>query len=148
MNLLLRRSLLLLLLLLTLVEVDQFGDGHSCRTAAAQYGSTGRSRVHLKPRMLGHSLQGRPLIGRHPQALPNEVHAFGRQSNPEAHVSPANLFVCFKGNVSADHVVQQNAQAPNCRLFAVVATLSDPFGRGVNSCTCNIETTSYNMRQI
>ena len=52
-------------------------------------------------------------------------------------VSVNNLLVRLEGDVPDDHVVQQDPQAPDCCLVAVVLVALDPLWRSVDSRTWN-----------
>ena len=45
----------------------------------------------------------------------------------------ANLFVRLEGDVPDDHVVQEDPQAPDGGLIAVVLVALDPFGWSVDT---------------
>jgi hypothetical protein len=56
-----------------------------------------------------------------------------RQPGPELEVGVANLLVLLERDVAADHVVEEDAEAPDGRRDAVVTAVTDPLGRRVNS---------------
>ena len=90
----------------------------------------------MKPRMREQVLKTRPLIGLNLKTLADQVLTFDGKSDPETKFSPTNLLVRLEGDVPADHVVEEDAHAPDGRLFAVVTTCADPLWRGVHSSTC------------
>lgn len=59
----------------------------------------------------------------------------GRHSEP--HICRADLLVLLEGDVPAHHVVEEDSQAPDGGLLSLVSGASDPFGRSVDSGTCN-----------
>lgn len=48
-----------------------------------------------------------------------------------------DLLVLFKGNISQDHVVQQDAQGPHGHGAAVVAMVTDPLRRAIDTSSWN-----------
>ena len=44
-----------------------------------------------------------------------------------------DLGVGLEGNVTADHVVKQDAKGPNCETISCVPPVFDPFGGCINS---------------
>ena len=56
----------------------------------------------------------------------------------KSHFSVANSFVIFIGNVSTDHVIEEDSQGPDGGLFPMVARASDPLRGSVDSGTCKI----------
>ena len=51
----------------------------------------------------------------------------------------AYLLVTLERNITAHHVVEQDAEGPHRGRLAVVPALLYPLGRGVHSGTCTIE---------
>ena len=56
--------------------------------------------------------------------------------DPGPEMGEADLLVALEGDVPADHVVEQDPQGPDRRLFPVVAGLLDPFRGRVHPGTC------------
>ena len=65
--------------------------------------------------------------------MANKVLALVRQARSEVDLGIADLLILLKGNVSADHVVEENAKGPNGGRVAVIPAVSDPFWWGINS---------------
>ena len=118
-------------------EAHLAGDGHGangCR-GRSRGGRRGRGLHHLRPlqpRVPEEGLEAGPPIGHDLEAFSNKVLAFWGQPRPESEVGSADLLVGLEGDVPADHVVQQDSQAPDGGLFAVVVAMSDPFGGRVD----------------
>ena len=89
--------------------------------------------VCAHPRMLEDVLDGDSIGGSQPQASSNEILALMSQPRSELEVGVADLLVLLEGNISADHVVKKDAEAPDGRGDSVVAAVTDPLGRGVNA---------------
>ena len=58
------------------------------------------------------------------------------QPRSELEVGVADLLVLLEGNVSADHVVEQDAEAPDGGGDSVVTAEADPLRRSVNASSC------------
>ena len=56
---------------------------------------------------------------------------------PELKLCLHNLFVCFKGYVSEDHVVEKDPQTPYGRLVAIILAELNPLRWGINPGACN-----------
>ena len=67
----------------------------------------------------------------------DDVLALVGQAGAESHFGVANGFVVFVGNVSTDHVVEEDSQGPDGGLLPVVAGASDPLRGCIDSRTCN-----------
>ena len=78
-------------------------------------------------------LQTRSLVGLNLKTLANQVLTLDGESNPEPKLCSTDLLVRLEGDVTADHVVEEDAHAPDGRLLAVVTTRANPLGRGVHS---------------
>ena len=89
--------------------------------------------------MLEDLLDGDPVVGPQPQASADQILALVSQSRPEPDVGVADLLVLLEGDVSADHVVEQDAEAPDSGRNSVVAAESDPLRRSVDSSSCKIK---------
>ncbi len=87
----------------------------------------------LKPGVGQEVLETRSLVGLNLKTLANQVLTLDGESNPEPKLCTTDLLVRFEGDVAADHVVEEDAHAPDGGLFAVVATGTNPLGRGVHS---------------
>ncbi len=77
-----------------------------------------------------------PLCRVYPKALGDQVLALWTDVAVEADPRAADLLVRLEGDVAADHVVQEDAQAPDSGLVAVVLVALDPLGRGIHTRTC------------
>lgn len=93
--------------------------------------------IDLNPWMFQNLLQSDPGHRLYLQTLPNKISALVCQVMSEVYLGRADLFVLLEWDVSAHHVVQQDAQTPHCGCWAVVPVQADPFWRGVYSGTCN-----------
>lgn len=61
------------------------------------------------------------------EALANQVLALRRHSSVKVGSGATNLLIILKGDVTADHVVEEDAERPNCSSKAVVQGGRDPF---------------------
>lgn len=77
----------------------------------AEGGGWGHVRVSLAsdPRVSEHVFQWDALVGVVGEALANQVLALGRHSSVKVGRRTAYLLVILKGDVTADHVVKENA---------------------------------------
>jgi len=89
----------------------------------------------IEPRVLKELLQAAAVVLSHGQALIDAILELGAESEfwSECNVGVFDLGIGFEGNVSADHVIQQDAQAPNGQTVPFIASEFDPFWWGVNS---------------
>ena len=72
-------------------------------------------------------------VGRvHSEALPHQILTLWRHPVAEPQLGAADLLVALEGDVTADHVVQEDAQGPDGGQLPVVSVVSDPLGRGVH----------------
>ena len=69
----------------------------------------------------------------HLQALLYEILALWADPVPEVHLSRADLFILLKGDVPANHVIEENSKRPDGGRGAVIAVQPDPLRRGVDS---------------
>jgi len=60
-----------------------------------------------------------------------------RDRSAQSDVSLDYLFIAFKWNVTADHVIQQDTEGPDSGRHGEVTALFDPLRRTVHSRTCN-----------
>ena len=72
------------------------------------------------------------------KAPSNDVLALMSEACAKSHFSVANGFIVFVGDVSTDHVVEEDSQGPDGGLFPVVARASDPLWGSIDSGTCKI----------
>ena len=70
------------------------------------------------------------------EAGADEVLALLGHSVSEAQLGVADVLVPLEGDVAADHVVQEDAEAPHGQGVAVIPATPDPLGRGVHPSTC------------
>ena len=95
--------------------------------------------------MTEHAVQGDPVLRPNPETRPDQVLALGGHRSPEAQLGVADLLVLLEGDVAADHVVEEDAQGPDCQRVAVVSAAADPLWRRVHTGACN---TNIEMRII
>ena len=86
--------------------------------------------------MLEDLLDGDSVVGPQPEASANQILALVGQTSSELDVGVADLLVLLEGNVSADHVVEQDAEAPDGGGDSVVTAEADPLRRSVNASSC------------
>jgi len=67
------------------------------------------------------------------ETRPDQVLALRGDGAAEGELGVADLVVPLEGDISADHVVEQDAKAPDGEGVAVVAAAADPLGRGVHA---------------
>ena len=91
----------------------------------------------LQPGVLSQLSHADPVARRDVEAGPDQVlHFVGQVKGfPEIEVRLLDLRVCLKGDVAADHVVEEDAQAPDGQAVGSVSSELDPLGRSVNSCS-------------
>ena len=58
-----------------------------------------------------------------------------RDGHLECDICLDNLRVFLKGNVSLEHVVEEDAQRPHCGRYCMVAMLGQPLGRTIDTCS-------------
>ncbi len=141
-----RGELWVWLLLLMGVAVDWERRLHHCRGGADCFHGPASSssipspsRSHPEPGVAKEGLKAGALLADDLEALPNQVLAFGAESGAEADVRATDLLVGLEGDVAAHHVKEEDAEAPDGGLFAIIPRQSNPFRRSVNSRTCNAE---------
>jgi hypothetical protein len=83
--------------------------------------------------MLEDLLNRDPVRRSQPEASPYEILALVSESRSELEVGVADLLVLLEGDVPADHVVEEDAQAPDGSGNAVVAAIANPLWWSVNS---------------
>ena len=110
-----------------LVRDWQTGLGQCCKVWAGQ------------PRVAEDGGEGRPLSRVHSKALPYKVLALRRHPVSEPEFRDADLLVRLEGDVSADHVEEEDAEGPDGGELPVVTVLADPLWRGVHSRACNLQ---------
>ena len=89
------------------------------------------------PGVLEDGLQRYPVLGPDPQAGQDQLLAVaGEAGHAEPHIRGADVLVLLEGDVAADHVVQEDAQAPHCQLVSVVTFLDNPLRGRVDSRAC------------
>ena len=93
----------------------------------------------LHPGMFQNVLEMGALRWLERQALADQIFHFSRQLASEGEVRLEDLLVLLERNVSAHHVVQQDAQRPHSESGGVVSMVTDPFGWAVHSSTYNIQ---------
>ena len=71
------------------------------------------------------------------EAATDQIATIGRHPCSIGDIGIANLFVCFKGYVSKDHVVEKDPQTPNGSLVAIILAELNPLRWGINPGACN-----------
>ena len=85
-----------------------------------------------EPGMESQAVKLYPVPGTDSQAAPHQGLAGGRHSGGEVEPAATDGLVALEGNITADQVVQEDAQAPHRQLVPVVTLLDDPLWRGVD----------------
>ena len=73
-----------------------------------------------------------PVPGTDSQAAPHQVLAGGGHGGGEVEPPATDGLVTLEGNITADQVVEQDAQAPHSQLVPVVTLLNNPLRWRVN----------------
>ena len=84
------------------------------------------------PGMRGDVLERDAALRLELKALRDQVLALGGDLGVEVELCKANLLVGLEGNVAADHVVEEDAEAPDGGEVALVLVALDPLWRGVH----------------
>ena len=92
-----------------------------------------RQQGRVEPGMGGELGEAGPGRGVHSEALPHQILALPRHAVPEPQLCRADLLVALEGDVPADHVVQEDAEAPHRGALPVVAVVADPLRRRVHA---------------
>ena len=87
--------------------------------------------------MIEDVFEGDSVVGPQAEAVADEVLALVGEASTELDLGVADLLILFEGDVAADHVVEQDAQAPDGGGVGVVTGAADPFGRSVNAGSWN-----------
>ena len=77
-----------------------------------------------------------PVPGTDSQAAPHQVLAGGGHGGGEVEPPATDGLVALEGNITADQVVEQDAEAPHSQLVPVVTLLNYPFRRRVDPGAC------------
>ena len=88
------------------------------------------------PGMECYAVQLYPVPGTDSQAAPDQGLAGGRHSGGEVEPAATDGLVALEGNITADQVVQEDAQAPHRQLVPVVTLLNDPLWGRVDMSSC------------
>lgn len=93
--------------------------------------------LFVKPGMLEDVLEGRSVARPILEATEDEVFALGWEPSrcPEVDHGAYDLVILFERDVTAHHVVEEDAQWPHRRRPTMISPVSNPFRRGVNSST-------------
>ena len=83
--------------------------------------------------MLQDVLDGDPVGRSKSEAPSDQVLALVSESGSELEVCVADLLILLEGDVAADHVVKEDAQAPDGGRDSVIAAVADPLWRSINS---------------
>ena len=59
--------------------------------------------------------------------------AFCAERSSEGKLWVADLFVFLEWNITADHVVEEDSERPNCQRVAVISTAANPLRRSIDS---------------
>ena len=91
--------------------------------------------------MGGQGVQAQSVTGIRVQTAPDHVLELGAQLRVPRPVGQPqqDLAVRLKGDVATHHVVQQDAQGPDCQSVCRVPSVFDPLRGGVDSGSCSIE---------
>ncbi len=87
--------------------------------------------------------EGDALVGLDHQALPDQVLALGGEADAEAQLRPTDLVVRLEGDVTADHVEQEDAEGPDGGFLSIIAGVANPLRRGIHSGSCKEKETKY-----
>ena len=99
----------------------------------------------MEPGMAEDLVQGDPVLRSDPETSSDQILTLGAHGPSEAELCVADLLVLLEGDVAADHVVEEDAQGPDCQRVAVVSAAADPLWRRVHTGACN---TNIEMRII
>ena len=80
----------------------------------------------VDPGVGGQAGQLQPVPGTDSQAGLHQALAGDRHPGGEVEPAAADGLVTLEWNITADHVVQEDAQAPHCQLVSVVTFLDNP----------------------
>ena len=97
-------------------------------------GGVGERDAH--PRVVEDVLELDAVGGADAQAAADEVLALVGEAGAELDLGHADLLVLLEGDVAADHVVEEDAEAPDRGRVAVVAGAADPLRGSINPRTC------------
>ena len=90
----------------------------------------------VDPGVGGQAGQLQPVPGTDGQAGLHQALAGDRHPGGEVKPAAADGLVTLEWNITADHVVQEDAQAPHCQLVSVVTFLDNPLRGRVDSRAC------------
>ncbi len=100
--------------------------------------------IRVEPRMRQDLFQARSVSWRVFEEVTDQILALSRDNlmsrtwRWEVENGADNLLILFEGDITAYHVVQQNAHWPDSSGHAHVSPVVDPFRRRVNSSSCKI----------
>ena len=80
----------------------------------------------VDPGVGGQAGQLQPVPGTDSQTGLHQALAGDRHPGGEVEPAAADSLVTLEWNITADHVVQEDAQAPHCQLVSVVTFLDNP----------------------
>ena len=83
--------------------------------------------------MVDKGVEGNAVPWPESQAGEDEGPAGGGDVGREGGVGAADVLVGLEGDVAADHVVEEDAEAPHGQGVAVIPATPDPLGRGVHA---------------
>ena len=73
------------------------------------------------------------MVSVHGETLSDQVLTLRGHSVSEPQLGGHDLLVTLEGNVSTDHVIEEDAQAPDRGQLTIVSVVSDPLWRCVDS---------------
>ena len=99
----------------------------------------GWAAFHIDPGVVEDAFEVNSVSGWDCYAMPDEVFDFftEAQGGFEKNLGSFDLVVGFKWDISTNHVIKENTEAPNGQTVRSVTSEFDPFRRGINSGTCN-----------
>ena len=81
-------------------------------------------------------LEVNAVLGPDPETGPDEGLAVGGDGAAQVDLGRANLVVLLEGDVAAHHVVEEDAEGPDCEWSRLVPVAPDPLRWRVHSRTC------------
>ena len=93
----------------------------------------------MEPGVVEDAVQGDPILRPNPETRPDQILTLGADGSSEAELCVADLLVLLEGDVAADHVVEEDAEAPHGQGVGVIAAAADPLWRGIHPGACKRE---------
>ena len=88
------------------------------------------------PRVIEDVIEGDSVVGPQAEAAADEVLALVGETGAELDLGVADLLILLERDVAADHVVEEDPQAPDGGGVGVVTGAADPLGRSVDTGSC------------